>query len=64
MRFGTYETGLTEGAKMDDETDNKFLGDAMFKTTKLLKDMMSKLIEIVPHKKYSLRTVGLVTSRK
>ncbi|KAI9467796.1 MAG: hypothetical protein EXX96DRAFT_592235 [Benjaminiella poitrasii] len=65
MKFGTYEIGLTEGAKLDDdETGNKFLKDVMFKTPKLLKDMMSKLNEVAPHKKNSLRAVGLVTSRK
>lgn len=64
MRFGSYEIGLTEGAKTEDETGNKFFEDAMLKAPKLLKDMMSKLVDVTPHKKNSLRTVALVTSRK
>jgi hypothetical protein len=51
MGFGTYEIGLTKGVKIKDETGNRFLEDAMFKAPKLLKDMMSKLIEATPHKK-------------
>ncbi|CAO3668241.1 unnamed protein product [Rhizopus stolonifer] len=51
MKYGSYEIGLTEGAKADDKSSNKFLEDAMMKVPKILKDMMFRLIEVVPHKK-------------
>ncbi|RCH85665.1 hypothetical protein CU097_003756, partial [Rhizopus azygosporus] len=62
MKFGPYEIGLTEGAKINDQSGNKFLEDAMIKAPKLLKDMISKIINTAPHKRNTLRTIGLVIS--
>lgn len=64
IKFGAYEIGLSEAAKMEDRNGNKHLMDAMTKAPKMLKDMLVRLIEVSPHKKHSLRTVGFIVSGK
>jgi TolA-binding protein len=64
VTYGNYELGIMEASKVDDEYSTKYFLDAMKKTPKSMKDMLLQLVKAAPTKKNSLRTIGVITSRK
>ncbi|KAL0085854.1 hypothetical protein F4703DRAFT_1851901 [Phycomyces blakesleeanus] len=64
FRYGSFELGISEAAKVSDENGDKDIKDSRIKAPKLMKDLMQKILENKPGLINTLRIPSIIMSGK
>ncbi|KAL0073907.1 hypothetical protein F4703DRAFT_1377390 [Phycomyces blakesleeanus] len=62
FRYGSFELGISEAAKVSDENGDKDIKDSRIKAPKLMKDLMQKILENKPGLINTLRIPSIIMS--